>query len=60
MRIRLLMTLAIAFAPMSLVAQVAEQESPWTGKASLGYLATSGNTENSSLNSAIEVGYASG
>lgn len=60
MRIRLLMTLAIAFAPMSLVAQVVEVESPWTGNATLGYLATSGNTENTTMNSGFEVGYASG
>lgn len=33
---------------------------PWSGKATLGYLATSGNTDNSSLNTAFEVGYATG
>jgi len=38
----------------------AEEHDPWSGKASLGYLATSGNTENSSLNTGFEVGYASG
>ena len=37
-----------------------EETSPWSGKISLGYLATSGNTENSSLNSAFEVGYTTG
>lgn len=37
-----------------------EESSPWSGKATLGYLATTGNTENSSLNSALEVGYTSG
>ena len=31
--------------------------SPWSGKAHLGYLATSGNTDNSSLNSGFEIGY---
>ncbi len=36
------------------------QESPWDGKATLGYLATSGNTENSNLNSAFEIGYTAG
>ncbi|MGI9233267.1 MAG: DUF481 domain-containing protein [Woeseiaceae bacterium] len=46
-------------APMSLMAQE-EAESPWSGKASLGYLATTGNTENSSLNTAVEVGFATG
>ena len=34
-----------------------EEEGPWSGKASLGYLATSGNTENSTLNSAFEINY---
>ena len=34
-----------------------EEEGPWSGKASLGYLATSGNTENTSLNSAFEIAY---
>lgn len=36
---------------------LAEEEGPWSGKASLGYLATSGNTENSTLNSAFEIHY---
>ena len=35
-----------------------EEEGPWSGKATLGYLATSGNTENSNLNAAFEVAYA--
>ena len=39
------------------LAQAEEEEGPWSGKASLGYLATSGNTENSTLNSAFEVHY---
>jgi putative salt-induced outer membrane protein len=37
-----------------------EAESPWEGKATLGYLATSGNTENSTLNSGVEVGFTTG
>lgn len=37
-----------------------EESSPWSGKATLGYLATTGNTENSSLNSGLEIGYTSG
>lgn len=40
--------------------EAAEDTGPWSGKASLGYLATSGNTENSTLNTAVEVGYAHG
>jgi len=48
-------------APISLMAQApAEPESPWSGKATLGYLATSGNTENSTLNTGFEVGYTKG
>lgn len=39
----------------------AEEESgPWNGKAFLGYLATSGNTDNSSLNTGFAVGYKAG
>jgi putative salt-induced outer membrane protein len=35
-------------------------KSPWSGKATLGYLATSGNTETSTLNTGFEVGYTAG
>ena len=38
----------------------AGQEDRWTGKVTLGYLATSGNTESSSLNTGFEVGYRTG
>lgn len=41
-------------------AQEEEVESPWSGKATLGYLATSGNTENSTLNTGAELGYTTG
>jgi len=34
-----------------------EQDGPWAGKVVFGYLATSGNTDNSSLNAAFEVSY---
>jgi len=37
-----------------------EDPGPWSGKVSFGYLATSGNTENSNLNGKFEVGYATG
>jgi putative salt-induced outer membrane protein len=47
-------------APFSLYAQDAEEESGWSGKAALGYLATSGNTKNSTLNSNFTVGFATG
>ncbi|MEM7502003.1 MAG: DUF481 domain-containing protein [Pseudomonadota bacterium] len=38
----------------------AEEEGPWSGKVVFGFLATDGNTENTSLNSGFEVGYATG
>ena len=62
MIVRTLLIVAALAAPMSLMAQEKEQEEtgPWHGKARLGYLATSGNTENSTLNSGFEVGYTSG
>lgn len=34
-----------------------EEESPWAGKAKLGYLATSGNTNNSNLNAGFAISY---
>ncbi|NIV18622.1 MAG: DUF481 domain-containing protein [Woeseiaceae bacterium] len=37
-----------------------EAESPWAGKATLGYLATSGNTNSSNLNSAFSISYSKG
>ncbi|MBT8078748.1 MAG: DUF481 domain-containing protein [Gammaproteobacteria bacterium] len=40
--------------------EAAAENSPWSGKAALGYLATSGNTENTSLNTNFEVSYSSG
>jgi putative salt-induced outer membrane protein len=64
MLVRLFLTLALAVAtaltPASLVAQEVEEEGPWSGEATLGYLATSGNTENSTLNGSFEVAYATG
>lgn len=50
--------LLTAFLASPVVAQEDASESPWSGKTTLGYLATSGNTENSSLNSGFEVTYA--
>lgn len=61
MNYRMALALAALIAPLGLNAQDAEEEkSPWAGKATLGYLATSGNTENSTLNTGFEVGYSSG
>ncbi len=61
MKLRTLVMVAALAAPISLMAQAPEEpESPWSGKAKLGYLATSGNTENSTLNSGFEIGYKTG
>ena len=59
MTLRLISALVVISASFSAMAQE-EPESPWSGKATLGYLATSGNTENSTLNSGVEVGFATG
>ena len=37
-----------------------EEESLWSGKATVGFLATSGNTDNSNLNTGFELAYAPG
>lgn len=50
---------ASLIAPITVMAQE-EPESPWAGKATLGYLATSGNTENSTLNTGVEVSFTTG
>jgi putative salt-induced outer membrane protein len=60
MLFRVILIAVLAIAPLSLLAEEAEEQSPWAGKATLGYLATSGNTENSTLNTGFEVGYTSG
>jgi len=61
MNFRALVIVAALSVPLSSLAQDApEPEGPWSGKASLGYLATSGNTDNSTLNTSFEVAYAVG
>ena len=60
MKLRYLVVVAALTAPVSLLAQQEEPESPWSGTATLGYLATSGNTETSSLNTGFTVHYATG
>jgi putative salt-induced outer membrane protein len=59
MNLRTPVMVAVLIAPFTLMAQEAP-ESPWSGKATLGYLATSGNTENSTLNSGFALGYKHG
>ena len=56
----LIAVLAGLFVAPIAAAQEEAPASPWAGKASLGYLATSGNTENANLNTAFEVGYTAG
>lgn len=60
MKLRSLLMLAALAAPLTLMAQQQEPESPWSGSATLGYLATSGNTETSTLNTGFEVHYKTG
>ncbi|MDX1498367.1 MAG: DUF481 domain-containing protein [Woeseiaceae bacterium] len=62
MRVRelFLVTLLLLAVTLPAAAQEEEREGPWSGVATLGYLATSGNTENSSLNTATEVKYTTG
>ena len=60
MNLRTFVMLGTLVLPGSILAQDAEPESPWSGKATLGYLATSGNTENSTLNTGVELGYKTG
>ena len=58
MSLRSIVMVATLVAPISLMAQ--EPEGPWEGKATLGYLATSGNTDNSTLNSGLDISYTAG
>jgi putative salt-induced outer membrane protein len=60
MLFRPILIAVLAIVPLSSFAEEVEEQSPWSGKATLGYLATSGNTENSTLNSGFEVVYTSG
>ena len=53
-------TTLLLLATLPALAQQEESEGPWSGAASLGYLATSGNTENATLNAGFELGYAPG
>lgn len=57
MQTRIVTAFVLLLVAATAAAQGEESEGPWDGKATLGYLATSGNTENSNLNTAIEVGY---
>jgi putative salt-induced outer membrane protein len=53
--------LALAMVTIAVPALAEEEEvSLWSGKATIGYLATSGNTDNSNLNTGFELAYAPG
>ncbi|MGI9204566.1 MAG: DUF481 domain-containing protein [Woeseiaceae bacterium] len=54
----LAVTLMTSGAVLAQSAPAAEEESPWSGNVSLGYLSTSGNTETTSFNTTFGVGYA--
>ncbi len=57
MKIRSVLVCAVFVIPAVAAAQNADEELGWSGKATLGYLATTGNTENSNLNTGLEIGY---
>lgn len=60
MRLGLIIILAGMVAPVCALAEAQEEESQWAGTAKLGYLATSGNTDNSTLNTGFQVSYTAG
>lgn len=62
MKLRDLWPALLLLAALNVHAQQEEEEDegPWSGKISLGYLATSGNTETSSLNAGFETAYIAG
>lgn len=51
---------ALLLAAPALAQEEADDQGPWSGKIALGYLATSGNTESTSLNTAAELGLTHG
>ncbi|MEM7082859.1 MAG: DUF481 domain-containing protein [Pseudomonadota bacterium] len=51
---------AIALLAIFVSATAAAEDGPWTAKAGLGYLATTGNSESTSVNGTLDVGYAVG
>ena len=55
-----LFTALLMVVPVAAWSQEEAAEGPWSGSATLGYLATSGNTENSTLNTAFGIGYTAG
>lgn len=57
---KIFVSVVVLLAPLPLFADKAETEqgtSPWSGNVSLGFLGTSGNTENTNLNASFELGF---
>lgn len=52
--------LAVCISLMLPLGAAAEEQDHWSGKAAFGYLATSGNTENSNLNASFKIAYSAG
>ena len=60
-RTMILLAALIAVPAFAQIEPTAEEVAgPWSGKVSFGFLATSGNTDNSNLNGNFEIGYAKG
>jgi len=53
----ILCSLAFAMPLLAQEEEETEEDSPWSGSVTVGYLATTGNTEGSSLNSGAEINY---
>lgn len=49
--------IVVALAALIVAAPVVAEDGPWTAKAALGYLATTGNSESTSLNGNLDIGY---
>ncbi len=60
MAIHHFMIVALLTVATPLLAAEDEEDGPWAGKVTLGFLATSGNTENSTQNSSFEISYKAG
>lgn len=60
MKLTTTLLIGVLMAAPLMAAEEEAPSGPWAGKASLGYLATSGNTDNSNLNTAFEIGYTAG
>ncbi|MEJ2602401.1 MAG: DUF481 domain-containing protein [Gammaproteobacteria bacterium] len=57
---KILMAFLAGTALLAASAAYAQDDGPWSGKASLGYLATSGNSDSLNVSASAEVGYTTG